>query len=129
MWKGGKTISSHGYILVRIYPDRKGASAYRYEHDLVMEQLLGRPLKKGEEVHHKDENKQNNTPSNLELQIKRKYHKLHHRKENSNRQLPDEKNVIIICKCGCGISLSKYDKYGRPRDFISGHNRRGFINS
>ena len=35
-----------------------------------MEQLLGRPLKKGENVHHKDGDRLNNDPSNLELWVK-----------------------------------------------------------
>lgn len=39
----------------------------RHEHRVVMEQIIGRPLGKGEIVHHKDGNKRNNDPSNLEL--------------------------------------------------------------
>lgn len=38
-----------------------------YIHREVMEQKLGRKLKPGELVHHKDENKRNNHPGNLEL--------------------------------------------------------------
>lgn len=37
----------------------------RHEHRLVAEQMLGRPLEKGEIVHHRDGNKKNNDPSNL----------------------------------------------------------------
>lgn len=36
-----------------------------YEHILVAEEKLGRPLNPGECVHHIDENKKNNSPSNL----------------------------------------------------------------
>ena len=36
-----------------------------YEHILVAEQKLGRPLKNDECVHHIDENKRNNDPNNL----------------------------------------------------------------
>lgn len=32
---------------------------------------------------------------------------------------------IIQCACGCGVSLEKYDKWGRARKFISGHNTQG----
>lgn len=39
----------------------------RHTHRVVMEQTLGRPLAKGEIVHHKDGNKLNNDPSNLEV--------------------------------------------------------------
>ena len=31
----------------------------------------------------------------------------------------------IKCACGCGKKLSYKDKYGRPRVFINGHNRKG----
>ena len=33
---------------------------------------------------------------------------------------------IIKCKCGCGKELTETDKYGRKREFISGHNRRKY---
>lgn len=36
-----------------------------YEHILIAEQILGRPLKFGEEVHHEDRNRANNTKENL----------------------------------------------------------------
>ncbi len=43
---------------------------FRYVHRLVMEEHLGRPLLHSEEIHHKDEIKLNNEPSNFELTTK-----------------------------------------------------------
>ena len=37
----------------------------RHTHRVVAEQMLGRPLLKGEVVHHIDGNKRNNHPDNL----------------------------------------------------------------
>ena len=37
------------------------------QHRVVMERIIGRKLRKGEIVHHKDGNKKNNKPSNLQL--------------------------------------------------------------
>lgn len=37
----------------------------RHAHRAIAEQLLGRPLKNGEVVHHIDGNKRNNRPENL----------------------------------------------------------------
>lgn len=67
-WKGGRIVDKNGYILV-YSPGTPGANRNGYirEHRLVMSQIVGRPLLPKEVVHHKDGNKQNNDPSNLEL--------------------------------------------------------------
>ena len=49
----------------------------RHEHRLVMEQVLGRPLKSTEIVHHKDGNKINNLHSNLEVMTQSEHARLH----------------------------------------------------
>ncbi len=38
----------------------------------------------------------------------------------------DRRVEIIICKCGCGNSLNKYDGHYRTREYISGHNGRKY---
>lgn len=67
-WLGGRQIDSDGYVLIWI-PDHPYATAHGYvrEHRLVMENQIGRYLIPGEVVHHRDKDKQNNDPSNLEL--------------------------------------------------------------
>ena len=45
------------------YPKING----RHAHRVVAEEMLGRKLKPGEVVHHKDGNKQNFSPENLEV--------------------------------------------------------------
>ena len=58
---------SAGYRLAYA-PDHPRASRGRVlEHILVMEQTLGRALQPGEFVHHRDGDKQNNDPANLQL--------------------------------------------------------------
>ena len=50
----------------------------RHAHRVVAEEKIGRPLEKGEVVHHKDENKLNNDPDNLEvLESQSEHAKLH----------------------------------------------------
>ncbi len=63
-----RKVNSAGYI--RIYSPKNPMADMNgevYEHRLVMSQTLGRPLKKWEHVHHKDTNRANNSPENLEL--------------------------------------------------------------
>jgi hypothetical protein len=49
----------------------------RHEHRVVMEQVLGRPLESHEIVHHKDGDKRNNAPENLEIMTRAQHYKHH----------------------------------------------------
>jgi hypothetical protein len=123
-WKGGRTIASNGYVLVKRpghhLADTRG---YVYEHRLVAEEKLGRRLAPGEQVHHVDHNKQNNDPSNLEVKSSRADHALEHRKRGDLRR-PGQPNPVVCCGCGCGVSFAQFDATGRPRKFVTGHNLR-----
>ena len=61
--KGYRYIDKEGYVCIKI------GNTFRAEHRVIMEKILGRPLRKGELVHHIDSNRSNNKPSNLELWI------------------------------------------------------------
>lgn len=49
----------------------------RHEHRVVAEQMLGRPLRTDEVVHHKDGDGRNNSPDNLEVMTQNEHAKLH----------------------------------------------------
>ena len=51
-----------------------------------MEEILGRPLRKGEIVHHKDGNKLNNHPDNLELMAQSEHIRRHHKEMMEKRR-------------------------------------------
>lgn len=55
-------LHSTGYIRVNLPGGKK-----EFKHRIVMAEILGRPMRKGENVHHKDGVRTNNAPSNLEL--------------------------------------------------------------
>ena len=59
----------------------------RHEHRIVAEEKLGRPLEKGEVVHHEDEDKHNNEPSNLIVFRSQHEHALYHAIKNAARRL------------------------------------------
>lgn len=48
-WKGGRTVASNGYVLVRVGTDHHLADVrgYVYEHRLIAEQKIGRHLRAG----------------------------------------------------------------------------------
>jgi hypothetical protein len=79
-WRGGRTLTDGGYVLVLVRPDdlfypmaqikAAGEEGARYclEHRLVMARHLGRLLTDEETVHHVDDrDRQNNAISNLQL--------------------------------------------------------------
>lgn len=76
-WKGGKTISI-GYRRI-LLPDHHLANmkGYVLEHRYVAEKLIKRKLTSSDIVHHKNGNKLDNRPENLEL-TNRRDHFLHH---------------------------------------------------
>ncbi len=64
-------------------------------HRHIASVKVGRWLSTGEHVHHIDENKQNNDPSNLEILSKSEHYKLHHELVGHNL------TIDVYCKC-CG---------------------------
>lgn len=67
-WKGGSYIDDKGYRRVRMPTHPKAQhNGYVIEHVLVAERMLGRPLKPGEEVHHRNRIRADNRPENLQV--------------------------------------------------------------
>ena len=63
--------STWGYVM------EKRDGRWQRQHRLVMEEKLGRKLKPGEVVHHKNEVKTDNDPDNLELTSRSAHQKTH----------------------------------------------------
>ena len=91
------------------YLDKKGYKRFCNSNKLVhrwaAEKKLGRKLKKGEVVHHKDRNKTNNNPNNLHVFKNQKQHDYFHRKD--------------AIKHGPKASYKGFDKNENPGCFVS----------
>jgi len=73
-WKGGRLITTEGYIIIHLQPShrffcmaRANVKGYVLEHRLVMAEHLDRPLLPKERVHHLNGIKDDNRIENLEL--------------------------------------------------------------
>lgn len=95
-----------GYIiryLSKGHPQRPYKSAsWQFEQRLVAEALLGRPLKKAESIHHKNGDKLDNMPLNLQLMNKSSHPRLHN---------PLKGEFIQCLNCG--------NPFYRPRAWIN----------
>ena len=67
----GRWVDPKGYVFIRCpdphHPNAKSTPGWIAEHVRVMSQVLGRPLRKGESVHHRNNIKHDNRPENLQL--------------------------------------------------------------
>lgn len=78
-WKGGST-HQHGYTLI-YRPGHHRAmkkTGYVFEHVLIAESALGKPLPDKAQVHHVDEKRSHNENANLVICENDAYHKLLH---------------------------------------------------
>ena len=106
----------NGYQII-YNPTSKHANrdGYMYEHTYVAEQMLGRELKDSEVVHHRDKNRDNNSPDNLIVFNSKSDHTSFHRHncDESLLQLLDDGSYTVnylkstICPY-CGNEKDKH---------------------
>jgi hypothetical protein len=95
-WKGGWRISSGGYVQRFVgEPGRR----YRFEHELVAEQVLGHPLPPDACIHHVNGIKTDNANANLVICQDDSYHFELHRKMAVRRAGGNPWTDRLCCLC------------------------------
>ena len=132
MWKGGQPIHKVGKNTYKLTIVGKGhhlciINTYGYLHRVNAEIKLGRKLLPNEIVTFKDKDTLNCELDNLVILSSR--HELNTLRRKIKRgqdhlRNHNEENVTITCACGCFTEFLKYDKSGRPRKYVSGHNNK-----
>jgi len=92
----------------------------RHEHRAVIEGVLGRKLRSDEVVHHKDGNKHNNDPKNLEI-MSRSEHSRHHAPELQEARIKNNEWMRLRTEKPCGRCdeikpLSEFYRHPRSPD-------------
>lgn len=99
-----RRINRNSYVRHRV----NGES--QQEHVMVAERALGKPLPKGAQVHHVDENRRNNAPSNLVICQDQKYHYLLHVRAVVRRHGGDPNTQGWCSRCGRLKPLAQFNK-------------------
>jgi HNH endonuclease len=110
-----KVVAARGYIFLYMPDHPHARGLYVPEHAVIAETALGRILPGGAEVHHVDENRQNNANNNLVICQNRAYHMLLHQRTDALKACGD----ASFRKCHlCQV-------YGDPNTMRS-YNGKGF---
>lgn len=78
-WNGGRYHTEQGYVAVAVPEGHhlRQAHGYAYEHDLIAEESLGRRLAPDEVVHHRNGDRSDNRPENLEVTTRSEHARNH----------------------------------------------------
>lgn len=102
-YKGGHTTTYGGYVH-EFAPGHPLASIWGFvaQHRLVGEDIVGRPLRKGEVVHHEDECRTNNDPANLRVMTQRQHRDHHNQRHSELMSIPLRRDEVVAALASTG---------------------------
>lgn len=86
-----------------------------YEHHIIAERALGRPLPRGAQVHHFDENKRNNANANLVICQDNAYHKLLHVRQRVKAAGGNPNTDRICSACESVLPKTQFNRATRVK--------------
>lgn len=93
------------------------SKGYVYEHVIIAEQALGKPLPPRADVHHVDENTKNNARTNLVICQDRGYHKLLHARARIVRVGGDPNTHALCGHCNRLKPFADFNKNMRHKSY------------
>jgi len=117
LWRGGVKVR-RGYRAIYLPDHPKAIGKYVYEHVLIVEKAMGKPLRDGAEVHHVDKDRQNNSHSNLVACDSHAYHFLLHQRGDA----------LSACGNANALRCRYCHKYDRQED-MSGNRKHPYHRS
>lgn len=111
-WKGGK-FKVKGYTMLKDGGPSSQKNGYTYEHILVAEEALGRPLPDGVVVHHVNGEESCNIGSNLVICQDQAYHLLLHKRARAYQATgnPNSRKCHYCKEWGTDLSEGKRDSF------------------
>jgi len=106
-----KNSLKNGYRIVWCPEHRESHGGYVYAHRRIMENIIGRPLEKGEHVHHINGNKLDNRARNLALMDAREHARAHAVKRKWFKAQNNPRYSGGLQKVRCTWCNSEYEVY------------------
>jgi hypothetical protein len=117
----GRIVKNNGYVKIYLpeHP-RSCPTGYVYEHILIAEKTLGKPLPPGVEVHHVNEIPgDNQTPGNFVICESDAYHKLLHQR----------KRALKACGHASWLKCKYCGRYDKPENIYKYKGEQGYHRS
>jgi hypothetical protein len=117
MWRGGRIVDAYGYVKVHT-PTHPQADprGYVFEHRLLAEKALARPLDRRHPVHHVDLDRAHNENRNLVICESQSYH----------RFLDRRTHAYIACGNASALRCRYCHTYDRQSEIVVDRHEAGY---